>query len=214
MRDLSTRSASPDQRDFRFVGIIWYVRVKQGWRSEFYRLADLRRYIAEGRIQPTDQLSYDREKWTRIDLIPDLDAYFEEVWHLANQGRIRVRHEIGRNRDFDECGPTSVYRLDELGLTPSTKPAADPLRLTPPDIEAMEMPEEEITGMYEAMDIEDEPTMEPPEPLRPAPPAVLAPAPATTQPPVEPPPGAILRVFLSGIVAGLLVFGALVWLVG
>ncbi|MFT5684705.1 MAG: hypothetical protein ACI8RZ_005649, partial [Myxococcota bacterium] len=64
MRDLSPQSSAPDQRDFRFVGIIWFVQVKQGWRSEFYRLSDLRRYLAEGRIQRSDRLSYDREKWT------------------------------------------------------------------------------------------------------------------------------------------------------
>ena len=59
MRNLSNNPHSPENRDFRFVGIIWYVKVKQGWRSEFYRLSDLRRYLAEGRIQKTDRLSYD-----------------------------------------------------------------------------------------------------------------------------------------------------------
>lgn len=204
MRNLTQQSCAPDLRDFRFVGIIWYVQVEQGWRSEFYRLSDLRRYIAEGRIQPTDRLSYDREKWTRIDLIPDLDAYFDTVWLHAQVGKIKVRHEIGRNPHFDECDQTSIVSLAQLGLPAPRTLGVESTRLTPPGVEVMEMPEEDMD-----VDVEDEPTIEPPE-------SVLH----TAQPPLAPPAAAvptadsIVRVLLSGTVTGLIAFGVLVWLTG
>ncbi|MDG1481538.1 MAG: hypothetical protein P8R54_18220 [Myxococcota bacterium] len=219
MRDLTQQSCAPDLRDFRFVGIIWYVQVEKGWRSEFYRLTDLRRHIAEGRIQPTDQLSYDQEKWTRIDLIPDLNAYFDTIWLHAQVGRLKVRHEIGQNNNFDEYEPTSMMSLAQLGLPAPRKIGAESLLLSPPGVEIMEMPEEDSAVLFEPMSedsllVEDEPTMEPPELLRSSSEFLTAPPPLRPFAPAAPTAGAIVRVFLSGIVAGLTAFGFLVWLTG
>ena len=219
MREVTQQSCTPDLRDFRFVGIIWYVQVAQGWRSEFYRLSDLRRHIAEGRIQSTDQLSYDRKKWTRIDLIPDLDAYFETVWLHAQVGKLRVRHEIGRDNNFDKCAPTSIMSLAQLGLPAPRKLAAKARRLPAPSVEIMGMPREDCTGMFEAvdeddMDTEDEPTMEPPAALCSSSRRLTAPHPLAPIAPAAPTAVTIVRVLLIGIVAGLIAFGLLVWLTG
>jgi hypothetical protein len=219
MRNLSPDARTPELRDFRYIGIIWVVQVKQGWRSEFYRLSDLKRYLAEGRVQPTDLLSYDRQTWIAIDQIADLRSHFETVWHLASQGKLRVRHEIGRGSDFDDEAPTRVVSIAQLqaDLMAGRQGTSDPLRLTPPDIEAFEMPEEGVTGTYDELEldsaliVEDEPTLEPPVghiliPERAASSAAIAP------PRGETPPGVMARVFLGGLLSGLALFGLLLWL--
>jgi hypothetical protein len=219
LRNLSPDAKTPELRDFRYIGIIWVVQVKQGWRSEFYRLSDLQRYLAEGRVQPTDLLSYDRETWIAIDQIDDLQSHFETVWHLANQGKLRVRHEIGRGSDFDDEAPTRVVSIAQLqaDLLAGRQGATDPLRLTPPDIEAFEMPEEDVTGMYDeieldsALIVEDEPTMEPQAGRIPIP-KRAAQDPVTRMVRADAPPGMMVRVFLSGLLSGLALFGLLVWL--
>ena len=198
MRDLSQSNSSPELRDFRYIGIIWVVQVQRGWRSEFYRLSDLKRYLAEGRVQPTDLLSYDRETWTPINQIKDLSAHFEEIWHLASQGKLRVRHQIGRGSDFEDETPTRVVSNAPF------RSASAPLQLSPPELEPFEMPAEDATGSYgelelgAALIVEDEPTMEPQR--------------GSTAPQSEPTPGVMLHVFLGGLLSGVAVFAFLSWL--
>ena len=219
MRNLSPDTKTPELRDFRYIGIIWVVQVQQGWRSEFYRLSDLQRYLAEGRIQPTDRLSYDRETWVPINQIADLQAHFEEIWHLASQGKLKIRREIGHSSEFDDETPTRVVSIEQLqaDLLTSRQVTTDPLRLTPPDLEAFEMPEEGDTGTYDqlklddALLLDDEPTLEPPAALIPIPQQ------SAQQPRIEPllrepPPGMMVRVFLGGLLSGLALFGLLLWL--
>lgn len=221
MRNLSPDAKTPELRDFRYIGIIWVVQVKHGWRSEFYRLSDLQRYLSEGRIQPTDLLSHDRETWIPIDQIADLSAHFDSVWHLASQGKLKVRHEIGRGYDFDDESPTQVVSVAQLRaeLQDTRHVETDPLRLSPPGIEAFEMPEDDASGGLEApapcpaLSIEDEPTMEPSADLS-SPPRRSAPLQTSAGPASAPPPGTMARVFLSGLLSGLAVFGLLLWLAG
>ena len=78
---------STEHRDFRFVGIIWFVKVSQGWCCEVYSLAGLRQRLESGRMQGTDLISHDQQIWHPIAQVPDLDAWFDAVWQRAAQGQ-------------------------------------------------------------------------------------------------------------------------------
>ena len=73
--------------DFRKVGIgSWKVRVKIGLVYDFSDIKTLRKYIADGRVTPEDVISHDGSTWVPIGDIPDLDAYFVEVYERAEAG--------------------------------------------------------------------------------------------------------------------------------
>ena len=221
MPPLSPQSVVLKDRDFRFVGIIWYVRVRQGWRSEFYCLADLQRNIADGRLQKSDELSYDREDWIPLNQIPDLAAHFEDIWDRAHRGDLKVRLEIGRDRGFDENEHTRIVSTEEIQKALADIQAPQPplealksgeLAFTLPDDPCeelsegppMEMPGDglEDSSMFEA--IEDEVIADE---------VVADEPPAKTSPPA---PRSIQRspvvVVLGGVLAALAMLGIMVYL--
>lgn len=67
--------------DFRKVGVMaWKVKVKIGLIYDFSDLRTLRKYIQDGRVTPTDLISWDGKNWKAIGEIPDLDAFFVETF--------------------------------------------------------------------------------------------------------------------------------------
>ncbi|MFZ5475136.1 MAG: zinc-ribbon domain-containing protein [Myxococcota bacterium] len=75
--------------DFRKVGVTtWKVKVKIGLIYDFSDIKTLRKYIQDGRVTPADVISWDGKTWKPIGEIPDLDAFFVEIYEkLAAQAQ-------------------------------------------------------------------------------------------------------------------------------
>ena len=102
---------SAENLNFRDVGIAsWKVRVKIGLIYDFGDIKTLRKYLAEGRVTSEDVISHDGKTWKPIGEIPDLDAYFVEVYEEAK----RIRDERSKNM-FDEEDPTHIVGMGSIG---------------------------------------------------------------------------------------------------
>lgn len=78
--DWSTRAVN---LDFRKVGVTaWKAKIKVGLVYDFSDIKTLRRYITDGRVTPSDVISWDGKTWKPIGDIPDLDRYFVEVYEM------------------------------------------------------------------------------------------------------------------------------------
>ena len=105
-----TRRSSAENLDFRIVGIpSWKVKVKIGLVYDFSDIKTLRKYIQDGRVTPEDVISHDAKSWVTIGDIPDLDAYFVEIYERAE----RAIAEGGSG--FDDEQPTNVVGMGSLG---------------------------------------------------------------------------------------------------
>jgi tetratricopeptide (TPR) repeat protein len=82
---------SADNLDFSSVGIpTWKVKVKIGLTYDFSDFRTLQKYIHDGRVTNEDTISYDKgESWKTLGDIPDLEAYFIEVFQVAKLARAR-----------------------------------------------------------------------------------------------------------------------------
>ncbi len=82
---------SADNLDFSSVGIpTWKVKVKIGLTYDFSDFRTLQKYIHDGRVTNEDTISYDKgESWKTLGDIPDLEAYFIEVFQVAKLARTR-----------------------------------------------------------------------------------------------------------------------------
>lgn len=107
-------AASKPQRDasaldFKKVGIgSWKVRVKIGLVYDFSDIKTLRKYISDGRVTAEDVISHDGSTWVPIGDIPDLDAYFIEVYERAE---LRAAAPPPIPDSFDEDQPTSIMKM-------------------------------------------------------------------------------------------------------
>lgn len=95
------------RRDFRKVGIAWKVRRTIGLTYDFTDLATLREYMSDNQVGAKDELSWDHKKWTALGTIPDLDAYFWDVWQQAEKGEIASPQEEKSSED-DSDAPTTI----------------------------------------------------------------------------------------------------------
>ena len=99
--------------DFRKVGISsWKVRVKIGLVYDFSDIKTLRKYIQDGRVTADDVISHDGATWVTIGDIPDLDAYFIEVYERCEAER--DQDPTGPN-EFEEDDDTNVIGMGSLG---------------------------------------------------------------------------------------------------
>lgn len=105
------KKVSAENLNFRDVGIAsWKVRVKIGLIYDFGDIKTLRKYLAEGRVTSDDVISHDGKNWKSIGEIPDLDAYFVEVYEEAR----RIRDERSKSM-FDDEDPTHIVGMGSIG---------------------------------------------------------------------------------------------------
>ena len=105
------KKISAENLNFRDVGIAsWKVRVKIGLIYDFGDIKTLRKYLAEGRVTSEDVISHDAKTWKPIGEIPDLDAYFVEVYEEAK----RIRDERSKSM-FDDEDPTHIVGMGSIG---------------------------------------------------------------------------------------------------
>jgi len=109
--DAPSKKVSAENLNFRDVGIAsWKVRVKIGLIYDFGDIKTLRKYLAEGRVTSEDVISHDGKTWKPIGEIPDLDAYFVEVYEEAR----RIRDERSKAM-FDDEDPTHIVGMGSIG---------------------------------------------------------------------------------------------------
>jgi predicted Zn finger-like uncharacterized protein len=111
-----------DQLDFRKVGIsTWKVKVKIGLVYDFSDIGTLRKYIQDRRVTADDVISHDGSEWVRIGDIPDLDAYFVQVYEeLEDQLTGGGDEEADTGEPFEDDGPTMVVGMGSLRSNIST----------------------------------------------------------------------------------------------
>ena len=103
---------SAEDLDFRKVGIAsWKVKVKIGLVYDFSDIKTLRKYIQDGRVTPEDVISHNAKDWATIGDIPDLDAYFVEVYDREEDALANGR----QGNEFEEDTPTNVVGMGSLG---------------------------------------------------------------------------------------------------
>ncbi|MCP4809531.1 MAG: hypothetical protein GY913_07460 [Proteobacteria bacterium] len=120
---------SAEDLDFRKVSIAsWKVRVKIGLVYDFSDIKTLRKYIQDGRVTPEDVISHNAKDWATIGDIPDLDAYFVEVYDREEDAL-----ENGRTgNEFEEDTPTNVVGVGSLGSDLAAQALAEATRADDP----------------------------------------------------------------------------------
>jgi len=112
-----------DQLDYRKVGIsTWKVKVKIGLVYDFSDIGTLRKYIQDRRVTEEDVISHDGSNWVRIGDIPDLDAYFVQVYEELEEQLTggAVDPEADTGEEFEDDGPTMVVGMGSLRSNIST----------------------------------------------------------------------------------------------
>jgi len=100
--------------DFRKVGISsWKVRVKIGLVYDFSDIKTLRKYIQDGRVTSDDVISHDGDTWVTIGDIPDLDAYFIEIYQRCEADQ--AEDESTGPNEFIDDEDTNVIGMGSLG---------------------------------------------------------------------------------------------------
>ncbi len=116
---LTGRDRTADQLDFRKVGIsTWKVKVKIGLVYDFSDIGTLRKYIQDRRVTEDDVISHDGQNWVRIGDIPDLDAYFVQVYEEL-EDQLAGSGEEAEDDEFED-GPTMVVGMGSLRNNIST----------------------------------------------------------------------------------------------
>lgn len=111
------RSHSPDQIDtlsFEDVGIRWTVRTGDGERVRFVQLSELQDALDAGELTDSAELTFDGAIWRRLSDIPDLRAYFWQVWKRAQRGEIQSSWmpTIGLDSPIGDDSPTTIAPPD------------------------------------------------------------------------------------------------------
>lgn len=114
----ATSEVPPDlaTRDFNLVGITFTIRKSIGLTYEVISMVQLERFRSDGRIEGGDEISWDRQSWTRLDGIDDEESWFWDVWQRAERGEIRSKMQVGLDEaeeddeddEDDEDAPTSI----------------------------------------------------------------------------------------------------------
>lgn len=113
-----------DDLDFRTVGISsWKVKVKIGLVYDFSDIKTLRKYIQDGRVTADDVISHDGQTWVTIGDLPDLDAYFVEVYDRAEAALNQPDPGAGSGA-FDDDEPTNIIGIGTLGNSLAAKALA------------------------------------------------------------------------------------------
>jgi hypothetical protein len=106
-----------DTLNFEEVGLRWTVR-SEGERFRFIELAALQDALDDGELTADAELTYDGTNWRKLSDIPDLRAYFWQVWKRAQRGEIQTAWmpTIGGDGDLDdlieEDAPTTIAPPD------------------------------------------------------------------------------------------------------
>jgi predicted Zn finger-like uncharacterized protein len=87
--------------DFRTVGLQWRVK-SNNVALEFTTLATLRGWLAEGKVSPSDPISFNSRKWTPIQDIKDISAFFADVHRKASRGEISLYDDSFGESEADE----------------------------------------------------------------------------------------------------------------
>ncbi|MBN1337065.1 MAG: zinc-ribbon domain-containing protein [Deltaproteobacteria bacterium] len=113
---LEVPQGSADRLDFRKVGIAtWKVKVKSGLVYDFSDIRTLRKYIQDHRVTEDDVISWDGLRWTRIGDIPNLDAFFLQVY----EERVPVPGPALAQEEAEDA-PTIVVGMGTLGYNRPT----------------------------------------------------------------------------------------------
>ena len=122
-QDVEPEELVASELDFRAVGIrAWKVRAQIGITYDFSDLATLKRYLANGRVGPDDELSCDGAGWVRLGDIDDLDAFFVTAWR-------RARAVLPADPAPAASGSAPAEPPRQQSQPP--RPVATPSRLTP-----------------------------------------------------------------------------------
>ncbi len=113
-----------DTLDFRKVGVqAWKVKVKIGLVYDFSDYRTLARYIAEGRVTPSDKLSHDGKEWVEISQISDLAGHFIAVYQKLDA--VLNAKPAETEEEFEDDEPTNIMGMNgEIVEPPPSKPVS------------------------------------------------------------------------------------------
>ncbi|MBL8617050.1 MAG: zinc-ribbon domain-containing protein, partial [Deltaproteobacteria bacterium] len=106
--------------DFRKVGIpAWKVKGRIGLVFDFNDFKTLSRYIADGRVTPSDRLSHDGKTWTEIGALGDLEAHFVKVYQdaedaLAAAAAAKLEASAATAEAFKDDEPTNIMGMSGM----------------------------------------------------------------------------------------------------
>ena len=106
--------------DFRKVGIpAWKVKGRIGLVFDFNDFKTLSRYIADGRVTPSDRLSHDGKTWTEIGALGDLEAHFVKVYQdaedaLATAAAAKLEASAATAEAFKDDEPTNIMGMSGM----------------------------------------------------------------------------------------------------
>ena len=118
--------------DFRKVGIqSWKVKVKIGLVYDFSDYKTLAKYISDGRIVPTDLITYTGGEWKPIGTVGNLEQHFIEVYRTAEAALAAPppppEPAAGGAEDYESDDPTNIVGMSNVASTITAevpKPAA------------------------------------------------------------------------------------------
>jgi len=132
--------------DFAGVGIrSWKVKVAIGLVYDFSDYKTLRKYIKEGRVTESDNLSYDNENWVEIGSLPDLKQYFVDVYMRAESAQVAAQiaaaaaEEAAAHPTEEEAEAIADALLESM----ETEPETPDVEMTEDDEESEEAPDPE-----------------------------------------------------------------------
>ena len=108
--------AEVESLNFEEIGIRWTVRTSTGERVRYGALTELRQALADGQLSMRDELSFDEQLWRPLGGIPDLRAYFWEVFKGVKQGRIQPSSHVINDGDdlIEDDAPTTLIKPDQI----------------------------------------------------------------------------------------------------
>jgi len=205
---MSSSTNSPHEIDtlnFDEVGIRWTIRQAAGERVRFANLGAIQEALDIGELTLNDELTFDGNIWRTLSDIPDLRAFFWQVWKRASRGDLQAdwMKTIGGNLDnlIGEDAPTTIATPDSAlalviqealsrELMARSMEKLAPMVPDPGGVDAAPRPVE---------------TVAPPTPV----PAVEAPGPAHPPEHAEPIPSDVPEILRAMGISLLLVSGAL-----
>ncbi|MFT5682959.1 MAG: hypothetical protein ACI8RZ_003883 [Myxococcota bacterium] len=116
---MASPTSSLDQIDtlsFETVGIRWTVRSPDGERVRFDKLAALQEALEDGELTLGAELTFDGVIWRTLSEIPDLRAYFWQVWKRAKRGEVQANWMPtigGIGGEIQDDAPTTIALPDD-----------------------------------------------------------------------------------------------------
>lgn len=109
----SNTSNEIDTLNFAELGIRWTVRHTTGERSRFTSLSELQEALDVGEVTQQDALTFDGNIWRTLSDIPDLRAFFWQVWKRAQRGEIQSAWMPTIGAGIAEDAPTTLAPPDQ-----------------------------------------------------------------------------------------------------